>query len=284
MMGTIVLKGHSGCRLELIQSSEHQIVRKISKDASYNARLKKQAEKQRDFFHPKFCTPKIFGEGFQGELYYFDMEYIHGQSLVELIETFSVAEIKGVVQQFIDLSNMEFTTYNQGVSIFDAKIRELAIFEGGSPDYFKTALTYLSQHPPKVHFTSRCHGDLTFENIIVSNGRYYLIDFLDSFYDSWLIDMAKLLQDVECFWSFREQKKISENLHLRLMLFRNELLLALMSLTHGHEIVDSTHRFLLLNLLRICPYAVSSATKEWLGKAIPQVLDMIESRQTKGDS
>ena len=63
---------------------------------------------------------------------------------------------------------------------------------------------------------SYCCGDLTLENIMLDdNKQIYLIDFLDSFYDSWMIDVAKLLQDLELHWSYRNQE-IDFNLAMRL--------------------------------------------------------------------
>ena len=40
-----------------------------------------------------------------------------------------------------------------------------------------------------------CHGDLTFSNILFNGNNYYLIDFLDSFIESPLLDIVKLRQD-----------------------------------------------------------------------------------------
>ena len=40
-------------------------------------------------------------------------------------------------------------------------------------------------------YKSPCHGDLTLENIIITEDKKLcLIDFLDSFYNSWMIDIA----------------------------------------------------------------------------------------------
>ena len=52
---------------------------------------------------------------------------------------------------------------------------------------------------------SFCHGDLTFANIIFHSNRLYFIDFLDSFIDSYLIDFAKLKQDLFYFWNLKIQ-------------------------------------------------------------------------------
>ena len=47
----------------------------------------------------------------------------------------------------------------------------------------------------------RCHGDLTFSNILFSKSNFYLIDFLDSFIETPLMDIVKLRQDSAYGWS-----------------------------------------------------------------------------------
>ena len=46
-----------------------------------------------------------------------------------------------------------------------------------------------------------CHGDLTLSNILFNGNNYYLIDFLDSFIETPLMDIVKLRQDTAYLWS-----------------------------------------------------------------------------------
>jgi thiamine kinase-like enzyme len=49
-----------------------------------------------------------------------------------------------------------------------------------------------------------CHGDFTFSNMIVSeNGDICLIDFLETFLETPLQDIAKLMQELKYYWSLR---------------------------------------------------------------------------------
>ena len=48
---------------------------------------------------------------------------------------------------------------------------------------------------------SYCHGDLTLNNMLFLDSNIYLIDFLDSFVESPIIDLVKLKQDLQFFWS-----------------------------------------------------------------------------------
>lgn len=59
-----------------------------------------------------------------------------------------------------------------------------------------------------------CHGDLTLSNILVqesTHDRIVLIDFLDSFVESPLADMAKLNQDLSHAWTIRMLAANSKN-------------------------------------------------------------------------
>lgn len=47
----------------------------------------------------------------------------------------------------------------------------------------------------------RCHGDLTFSNILFLGQKIVLIDFLDNFIETPLQDIVKLRQDTKHFWS-----------------------------------------------------------------------------------
>ena len=96
---------------------------------------------------------------------------------------------------------------------------------------------------------SYCHGDLTFENIMISNGNMYLLDFLDSFINSRIVDFAKIFQDVILGWSWRNKN------------YRPFITLMYMYDYMKERISDmeleASHRMLVLNMLRIIPYTNS---------------------------
>ncbi|GHU00539.1 hypothetical protein FACS1894186_1320 [Alphaproteobacteria bacterium] len=123
---------------------------------------------------------------------------------------------------------------------------------------------------------SYCCGDLTLENIIVAgDGRLYLIDFLDSFYDSWQLDAAKLLQDLELKWSWR-RGQVSGNLAMRLEAGRSLLLGGLAARPDGAETIRTVYYLLLLTCLRIYPYARDDATMAWLDGAVGKAMAAID--------
>ena len=102
-----------------------------------------------------------------------------------------------------------------------------------------------------------CHGDLTFENIIVKNKKIYLIDFLDSYINSPLIDISKLQQDLILNWSNRFK---NENI---LCLIRNQWLYNYLDLFIADKRL-STEAIELqkkITLLRILPYTSNLHTQ-----------------------
>jgi len=110
--------------------------------------------------------------------------------------------------------------------------------------------------------------------LITSDKKIYLIDFLDSFFDSWMIDVAKLLQDIELCWSYRYEK-MSTNLSLRLTVAKEALLESILELENGETKIKYIYHILLLNVLRIVPYTKDSITKEFLQNALKYLIDIL---------
>jgi 5-methylthioribose kinase len=57
---------------------------------------------------------------------------------------------------------------------------------------------------PKILPSSMYHGDLTLENIIHTDAGFYMIDPVTIEYDSYIFDIAKMRQDLECKWFLRD--------------------------------------------------------------------------------
>ena len=256
------LSGHSGCKIFLMENeSKKPFVRKISKDVGYNARLKSQCEKQKHFRHQLIRTPKIFSQGITDDgLFYFDMEYIHGITLAEYIRKIDVNEIHELVD--ILTSQIEQYTYRgyaDNSAVFLSKLEDLNS-KIHSP-VMRRGLELLFEHDWKHFPLTFCHGDLTLENIIICKGNFYFIDFLDSFFDCFILDIATLLQDAQCMWYYRFEQNLDVNVKIRLLIFR-DLLIEKMSMydVSTKDILCA----LLLKLIRICPYAKDDGTIAFL--------------------
>lgn len=277
------LGGHSGCQIYLMESDDGSVyVCKISKDKKYNERLKLQCKKQVDFSGAPIKVPKVLNSGYTKDgLYYFDMEYIQGITLAEYIKTMEIGKVKGLVEALVDSvvpktqTNLNLKEQQRVIDIFNNKIASLRKTLGNKKnDVINCSLDRLAQHDWSKLTPSPCHGDMTLENIIVKNDQLYFIDFLDSFYDSWFLDIGTLLQDVQVMWSYRFQKNVSMNTMLRLIVFRDLLLLEIKKINPAY--VLEIYYSLLQKLIRIYPYTEDEFTYQFLNEKTDLVLQSIK--------
>ena len=268
--------GHSGCQVILVEDNKKIFVRKISKNVEYNDRLKKQCEKQENYKNQYLKSPRILDEGYTKDgLYFFDMEYIQGESLAEYLQKVDVGKLKNIVEHItIQFCNKKEMMDSDVQHIFEEKIEQLKYDEKVKKHKIAIdALEILSVHKWGKFQQSSCHGDFTLENILVKNDELYLIDFLDSFYDSWLIDAGKLLQDVQTLWSYRYHEEMNLNLIVRLIIFRDLLIQKVREIDEDY--VSEIYYALLLHLIRIYPYTDANETFAFLDKKVESVLKKI---------
>lgn len=279
-MNSLNLGGHSGCGIYLMEMDDGSVfVRKTSKDPTYNDRLQAQCAKQRSFVGKQIYAPAVLNEGIdEAGRFYFDMEYIQGVTLAEYIKTMEIGKIKGLVAMLVEslVPKMQEQTGDQdGIrACFQRKLEDLSRnLKDMDNSHVAAAIQMLKGHDWGHIPPSACHGDLTLENIIVRNDRLYLIDFLDSFYDSWVLDMGTLLQDVQAMWSYRRAKSVSMNTVLRLLVFRDLLLDAVRQMDPGY--LAEIYYALLMKLVRIYPYTTDRLTLDFLDEKLEQVMGCI---------
>ena len=280
------LGGNSGCKIFLAEdSNNHSIfVRKISADVSYNSRLELQARKQMDFKSDSASAPEIYAMGYTPQgLFYFDMEYIRGITLAEYMKTIHVSSIHGIAEAVMDcIIPSGNKGSNADIQAFTEKITSLQDrLSGMNNTVIDRAVNLLSCHDWNNFYATPCHGDLTLENIIVKNGRLYLIDFLDSFYDCWMIDAATLFQDSWLMWSYRNEAQ-DINTVIRLIVFR-DIMEDMITEKAGSNITREIYFALLLKLIRIYPYAKDKITLNFLDsktRAVLRILDYEDADNT----
>lgn len=232
-----------------------KFVRKISPSEDYNARLQTQFKKQRNFvssFGAK--TPKVINSGFLDDLFYFDMEYVTGQLMSDCI---NLVEIGSLIPYF-EIINKHFENSNQSKSDLTIPILEKTKdLREILPKKYENYTRIIEDANWEGMPTGYCHGDFTLENMIVSNGELYFIDFLDSFSDTVLVDISKLLFDVRYFWSSRHIKRraLVKNIFV-------ENYLTEKSLYKTYH--DQINCLVILNTLRILPYAKNKKVANYL--------------------
>lgn len=275
------LDGHSGCIISLYQNDNLDIfIRKKSFSFEYNRRLKIQFIKQKKYNINKAKTPYILGCGYENNLFYFDMEYVPSKTFAEYINIIKIPDLIDYIRLLFNSLDIKKSIKDSNVArIFRKKIYELSLQIPNKSLIFTNAFKLLNTTNWEFVSKSNCHGDLTLENILISSdNKLFLIDFLDSFYNSWMIDMAKIFQDIECGWSFRNMKN-DTNRELRLLIAKETLTEMILTLNNGVEILSSVYNILLLNLLRIVPYTKDKNTLDFLNNSILKITNIIEKRR-----
>jgi len=259
------IEGRSGCRLEVINNDGVYRIRKFSKDASYNTRLVLQAGKQKDFLLRKpsndFFTPEVIAIS-EGEDIWFEMPYLHGQKFSEFFERSSIVEVKKLAEKlnrYFERSFAEATIKPIDKKIFHDKINVLADLLLSRKDIDQLMLDRVFKFLKKIPGSSLperiCHGDFTFSNMIFCEDGIYLVDFLDSFIESPLIDIVKLRQDTYFYWSLLIENSLPESRSAKIIQVFNYIDAEVTKGLSGNVFVDQWYGYLqIFNLLRILPY------------------------------
>jgi hypothetical protein len=239
------LKGHSGCHVFLCERGNTKFVKKVSGAPGYFQRLEQQMIKQREFEHSWIKRPSVYEFGAEQDCFYFTMEYVNGVQLSTFISRNTVRDIDPIIEQLLNFVrwNICDATTDFGAPISE-KLWSISSTSNLPIDrYVQYCLAFDWSSTP----TGYCHGDLTFENILVHQSNLYFIDFLDSFIETPYQDLSKLLLDILVLWSWRFEKRrpIIKNAHIYD---------TVLSQLENREL-EIVRRLLILNLLQILPYA-----------------------------
>jgi len=248
-MREIELIGHSGCKLKIIRKNDVTLIRKTSSSFSYNKRLEQQIFKQRYFTSEILQTPKIYDVGYVDQLLYFDMEYINGIKFSEYISINKFEDSKEIFYKLLQFINNNFSSENISVSKdVEAKLYDLKKVLNINP----VTHDFIVQNSSSLMPSGNCHGDLTFENILIYNNQIYLIDFLDSYISSPIMDIAKLFQELMLNWSNRF-KKDDFLLNVKYYYLKKDIENYLFK--QNHDFRNHLNAQIIMTLLRILPYS-----------------------------
>lgn len=236
-----MIRGHSGCNIEFTDG----IVIKSSPNYP-SKRLEAQAAKQRRFARKKYiniCVPQIYDQYYIEDVFHFEMEYFNAIDMIKFFDTKNLELIQDwweAVTEFLTDNFHQSHTQKIDRQILIDKYNTVRIDDRFDDLFYNDEPLYIP--------IGQCHGDLTLSNMLYCNGKFVLIDFLDSFIESPLIDVAKLKQDTRFYWS--------------LLLYNQPFnLCRLMSIFHMFTCkLDYYYSWQeiklleILNLLRIIPY------------------------------
>lgn len=210
------IQGHSGCDISIVTEDNELRIYKSTHDAGYVPRLVNQANKQisaskTEYQHIR--VPKIFEVEQSATDATIKMEYIYSKNFVEYFENAGFEQIKyliGAIKYFVDLEINASTMQVVPSSILTDKMADVARKveknvhlkdDAEAQELVRLSSEVMNRVGDMELPVGTCHGDLTFSNILFNGNNYYLIDFLDSFIESPLLDIVKIRQDTAYLWS-----------------------------------------------------------------------------------
>ncbi len=212
----IEVKGHSGCQIEVVREGRELFVYKSSHDPKYFDRLVLQAEKQRAAAVPELQhirVPQVYEIKRTGEMVSVKMDYVYSRNFVEFFEQAGFEQVNYLIEALIkylelEIAHSPLTTVKRKVVTvkFDDVKRKISANKclAGNKEIesiLERSQKIFDELSDMLIPVGICHGDLTFSNVLFNGNNYYLIDFLDSFIESPLLDIVKLRQDTAWLWS-----------------------------------------------------------------------------------
>ena len=193
----IEVKGHSGCAIEIIKENDDLCILKSTDDKKYFSRLVQQAKKQqtaygREYQHIRI--PQIYEIKEETDRVSIKMEYVYSKAFILFIEK----ELQVSPLQCIpaDVLRQKYRDVQDKI-----EANPLLADDKDIKTIIKRSTKIFSMTNDILMPVGICHGDLTFSNMLFNGNNYYLIDFLDSFVESPLLDIVKLRQDSAYLWS-----------------------------------------------------------------------------------
>ena len=270
----IKIKGHSKYNVEVVLKSQHYQILKYSTKVSDNSRLIKQMDKQLYFYDnlklDNFKIPKIIDTYYEEGNVYFLMNYIYySENIIDFLEKNNVHRINNFILKLMDfiehcINLCEYTKI--GTCVIRNKIQDVVknlkkndnidisnVNIDGALGYLNLNAEFISDQKLPMGI---CHGDLTLSNMLMDENTYniYLIDFLDSFIESPIVDIVKIRQDTKFFWTLQLYNTYHDENKTKIILnyIDNKIDLYFSK----YYFYKETYKFFeTLNILRILQYA-----------------------------
>lgn len=283
----IQVKGHSGCRIDIVNDGSSLYIYKSTNDPKYINRLYLQARKQqeagkREYQHIRI--PEIYDIDEADDHFVIKMEYVYSKNYIDYFEdagfdniSYFVKALKIFVNAEIEDSPLQKVDTKVVKDKFEDVCKKClandALLRYGEirPLLEKSQIVF-DALPVEIEIpVGKCHGDLTFSNILFNGNNYYLIDFLDSFIESPLLDLVKIRQDSQYEWS-RLMYEGDVDL-VRLSIISQKIDKEIDTYYSQYEWYrEYYHVFQLMNFLRILQYAKEEKVVTYLKNVIQSML------------
>lgn len=181
--------GFSGASVELLETPKGIVVRK-------KGNVERNIKKMIDLKNFGYLVPDFISFT-DTEI---NMQYIDGIDMRTFLLNHDVNLLIEYLKELIN----NFKSSSKEKNYYEVYIKKLQWIDNDK--FLPFTKNQLIDKLPKILPSSICHGDLTFENLIYSNNKFYMIDVSDGDYDSWVFDIAKLRQDLDGEWFLRHTK------------------------------------------------------------------------------
>ena len=182
------LKGHSGSKILLMENDRGLFVRKIDN-------IDRNLERLIALYRIGYAVPIVLNHT-NNQL---DMQYVHGLD----VKTYLTHNNIGDLSKFILATFKAFSSQSIKEKDYTETYHEKLKWLDSNTDLPFTKEELINRLP-KILPSTMYHGDLTLENIIHSDAGFYMIDPVTIEYDSYIFDIAKMRQDLECKWFLRD--------------------------------------------------------------------------------
>ena len=289
------IQGHSGCDITIVTEDNELHIHKSTHDAGYVPRLVNQANKQIEAYKTEYQhirVPKIFEVVQSPTEATIKMEYVYSKNFVEYFENAGFEQIKyliGAIKYFIDLEINASSMQTVPSHILTDKMADVARKveknahlkdDAEAQELVRRSTEVMNAVGDMVMPVGTCHGDLTFSNILFNGNNYYLIDFLDSFIESPLLDIVKIRQDTAYLWSTLMYHKPFDK--VRLSIVSEKIDKAIDEYFTGkYEWYRTYYMPLqLMNFLRILQYGKDDKVIAYLKRVIASQLETLNNTKT----
>tara|TARA_B100001094_G_C18103295_1_gene756994 strand:+ start:339 stop:1154 length:816 start_codon:yes stop_codon:yes gene_type:complete len=269
----IKISGNSNYKVSVIDNKNQFYIVKESFTKDESQRLKKQIEKQENFIDTVIYKPDIIDK--KESKYIF--EYIRSYDMINYLNVKSIYHIFDYIDKilsFIHREIKESIVQEIDVKILQTKINtiEKNLLKFRKEKIIESCFRYLREN--LFIFRNgipigRCHGDLTFSNMLIDYGdQVYFIDFLDNFIESPLFDIIKIRQDIVYGYIFQTYKETYDKHRLSMIFdFMNERM--------NREFGDYKmyFRYLdIMNFLRILQYSKNDHMDGYIINVLSDIL------------
>ncbi|MBI2596900.1 hypothetical protein HYW41_01975 [Candidatus Daviesbacteria bacterium] len=285
----IKLKGSSGVSILFKNNKGIKIVRKQSEKKEQIDRLKVQYSKHiflsklnNDLLRSNkpvlFNIPQIISSGNEGGNFFYEYKFVEGVSLSEALSLKSTNQLIKLIDKLVLIikyfsTNSEYFELSYENRKFEDVLTDKIVNVCNILNLDSSIKNKLLSKLSSVNIPTNktlCHGDLSFENIIVDKkDNIWLIDCIGTFYPHYWTDLSKLFQDIEGEWYSLKHKVKPDR-------FKNKQLTNYLKKRINEfdkDYIKSHNFFMAMIFLRILPYLKDQSKQKKILRKINSYLD-----------